>query len=190
MQCEFFSPNSGVNSLMWILGGEFLGGEFLRGLFLLENIGPKNSTPEFGPKIRGWKIRIPEFDPKFGFRRRKIPSAETWTWKEKWNRGGPKRAELKLFSMGGLLERLCLPPSFFLPPPPRLAFSENPKGPKIEKIQDRQISISTPSKPLFFVGNSEGEDWNFQSRLKFSSEIEIFNRDWIFSIFGPLGKSC
>ena len=44
----------------------------------------------------------------------------------------------------------------------------NPKGPKIEKIQDRppglkfsieiEISISTPSKPLFFVGNSEGQD--------------------------------
>ena len=72
--------NSGVNFLMWILGGEFLGGEFLRGLFLLENIGPKNSTPEFDPKIRGSKIRIPEFDPEFGFTRCRIPSAETCSW--------------------------------------------------------------------------------------------------------------
>ena len=65
---------------MWIFGGEFLGGVILRGLFLLENIGPKNSTPEFDPKIRGSKIRIPEFDPKFGFTRCKIPSAETCPW--------------------------------------------------------------------------------------------------------------
>ena len=47
------------------MGGEFLEGEFLRGLFFLETIGPANSTPELGPKIRGSKIRIPEFDPKF-----------------------------------------------------------------------------------------------------------------------------
>ena len=80
MQCEFFSPNSGVNFLMWILGGEFLGGEFLRGLFLLENIGPTKMTPEFGPKIRGSKIRIPEFGVEFGFMRCKIPSAETCPW--------------------------------------------------------------------------------------------------------------
>ena len=66
--------------MMWILGGESLEGEFLRGLFLLENIGPKNSTPEFGPKIRDSKICIPEFDPKFGLTRCKIPSAETCPW--------------------------------------------------------------------------------------------------------------
>ena len=50
-----------------------------------------------------------------------------------------------------------------------------------------KISSEPPSKPLLFVGNSQGQDWKFQSRLKISSEIEIFNRDWIFSIFGPLG---
>ena len=50
-----------------------------------------------------------------------------------------------------------------------------------------KISSEPPSKPLFSVGNSEGQDWNFQSRLKISSEIEIFNRDWFSSIFGPLG---
>ena len=33
VQCEFFSPNSGVNFLVGILGGEFLEGEFLRGSF-------------------------------------------------------------------------------------------------------------------------------------------------------------
>ena len=32
-----------------------------------------------------------------------------------------------------------------------------------------------------FVGNSEGRDWTFQSRLKISSEIDFF------SIFAPLG---
>ena len=32
----------------------------------MEEVGPKNSTPEFGPKFRGSIIRIPEFDPKFG----------------------------------------------------------------------------------------------------------------------------
>ena len=36
------------------------------------------------------------------------------------------------------------------------------------------------------MGNSAGRDWNFQSRLKCSSEIVIFKRDWIFSIFGLL----
>ena len=72
---------------------------------------------------------------------------------------------------------------------------KDPKGPKIEKIQDLEIfkrdwkfQASHPLNPFFFVGNSEGRDWNFQSRLKISSEIENFNRDWIFSIFGPLGE--
>ena len=38
-----------------------------------------------------------------------------------------------------------------------------------------KISSEPPSKPLvFFVGNSESQDWNFQSRLKISSEIEFF----------------
>ena len=73
VQCEFFSPGSGVNFLMWIFGGEFLGGEFLRGLFLLENIGPKNLTPEFDPKIRGSKIRIPNSTPNSGSRGAKSP---------------------------------------------------------------------------------------------------------------------
>ena len=70
--------------------------------------------------------------------------------------------------------------------------------PKIEKIQDRRpglkfsseienIKRATQQTPIF-VGNSEGQDWKFQSRLNISSEIEIFNRDWIFSIFGPLGN--
>ena len=37
------------------------------------------------------------------------------------------------------------------------------------------------------MGNSGGQDWKFQARLKFSSEIENFKRSWIFSRFGPLG---
>ena len=47
----------------------------------------------------------------------------------------------------------------------------------------RQATHQTP----IFVGNSEGRDWNFQSRLKFTSEIKNFNRDWNYSIFGPSG---
>ena len=69
---EFFDVNFGRwISWAWIFEGA---------LFLLENIGPKNSTPEFGPKIRGSKIRIPEFGVEFGFTRCKIPSAETCPW--------------------------------------------------------------------------------------------------------------
>ena len=54
-----------------------------------------------------------------------------------------------------------------------------PKRPKIEKFQDRppglKFSISkraTQQTPIFFCG----EFW--RSGLKFSIEIEIFNRDW------------
>ena len=48
---------------------------FSGGLFLLEKIGPKNSTQEFGSEIRASKICLAEFVPKFGFRRCKIPCA-------------------------------------------------------------------------------------------------------------------
>ena len=71
-----------------------------------------------------------------------------------------------------------------------------PKGPKIEKIQDRPLGLkftieienfkrSTQQTPIFC-----GDFW--RSGLKFSIEIEKFNRDWkikrdwFFSIFGPL----
>ena len=47
-----------------------------------------------------------------------------------------------------------------------------------------QARLIISSEPPFFVGNSEGRDWNFQSRFKFSIEIENFKRDWNFSIFG------
>ena len=50
-----------------------------------------------------------------------------------------------------------------------------------------KFSSAPPTKPLFFVGNSGGQDWKFQARLKFSSEIENFKRSWNFSRFGPLG---
>ena len=54
-----------------------------------------------------------------------------------------------------------------------------------------KFSSEPPSKPLFLWGNSEGRDWKFQSRLNISSEIEMFNRDWIFPIsIGPLGKQA
>ena len=50
-----------------------------------------------------------------------------------------------------------------------------------------KISSEPPAKPPFSVGNSEGQHWKFQARLKFSSEIENFKRDWNVSIFGPSG---
>ena len=59
-----------------------------------------------------------------------------------------------------------------------------PKGPKIEKIQDRppglkfsieieHFNLDTQQRPIFC-----GEFW--RSGLKFSIEIEIFKRDWNF----------
>ena len=58
-------------------------------------------------------------------------------------------------------------------------------------------SSEPPTKPLFFVGISQGQDWTFQARLKFSSEIENFKRKLeifkrsseidLFSRFGPPG---
>ena len=39
---------------------------------------------------------------------------------------------------------------------------------------------------LLFVGNSEGQDWKFQARLKFSGEIENFKRDSKFPKFNPV----
>ena len=65
----FFRPISGVE----FRKGEFLEGEFFRRALLLEKTESINSTQEFGSKIRAYKIRFPEFGPKFGFRRRKIP---------------------------------------------------------------------------------------------------------------------
>ena len=88
----------GVNFLMWILGGEFLEGEFLRGLFLLENIGPKNSTP-------GSKIRIPEFGVEFGDANCKIPSAETCPWFFSYFRGPTWGGGFRIFGILGLWAR-------------------------------------------------------------------------------------
>ena len=68
-----------------------------------------------------------------------------------------------------------------------------PKGPKIERI----LKIALWDWEMFIKRECEhfkqaahqtpiigGEFW--RSRLKFSSEIEKFKRDWISSIFGPL----
>ena len=63
---EFFGPISGLNFGRWILGGEFLEGEFFWGPLLLEKTESKNSTREFGSKIRASEIRFPEFGPKSG----------------------------------------------------------------------------------------------------------------------------
>ena len=69
-------PISALNFGRSILGGEFLEGEFFRGHLLLDKTRSNNSTQEFGSKIWVSKICFPEFVPKFGFRRCKIPCAE------------------------------------------------------------------------------------------------------------------
>ena len=53
-------------------------------------------------------------------------------------------------------------------------------------IKTENFKRATRQTPIF-KGNSEGQDWTFRVRLKISSEIEIFKRDEILSIFGPLG---
>ena len=82
--------------LGWILEGEFWEVNFSTvnfsgGLFSWKKIGPKNSTQEFGSKIRASKIRLAEFGPKFGFRRCKIPCAEICPW---WFHSVNKRPNL------------------------------------------------------------------------------------------------
>ena len=67
-----------------------------------------------------------------------------------------------------------------------------PKGPKIETIQDlenvkRDWNFKRAThQTLFFVGNSQGQDWTFQARLKFQARLQ-FQARLFFSIFGPLG---
>ena len=53
--------------------------------------------------------------------------------------------------------------------------------------RDWKFQASHPPKSLFLWGILKVRDWKFQARLKFSIEIESFNRDWFFSIVGPLG---
>ena len=107
VQCEYFGPISGLNFGRWILRGEFLEGEFFRGPLLLEKKS-KNSAQEFGSKIRASKIRSPEFGPKFGFRRCKIPCADFCPWE---NRTRPESENRKIsfseFVPG--FENSCLP---------------------------------------------------------------------------------
>ena len=56
--------------------------------------------------------------------------------------------------------------------------------------RDSDSQASHPARPFFWGGgggNSEGRDWNFQARLKFSSEIEHSIEIGFCSRFGPLG---
>ena len=68
---EFWKVNFG----RWIPWGWIFQGASVAG-----KTGLKNSTQEFGSKIRASKFRFPEFGPKFGFRRCKIPCAEIYPW--------------------------------------------------------------------------------------------------------------
>ena len=67
MQCDHFFLDFRLNLGRWISRGQFLEGEFFRGPLLLEKTGPKNSTREFGSKIRVSKISFPKFGPNSGF---------------------------------------------------------------------------------------------------------------------------
>ena len=68
--------------------------------------------------------------------------------------------------------------------------ARGPKGPKIEKIKTSPPGLKLSSgNEIFkraahrcFVENSQGRDWNFWLRLKFSNEIENFKRDWSSSL--------
>ena len=62
--------------LGWILEGEFWEVNFLRVNFLGGLICWKNRMKNFDPRIRVFKVRLPEF----GFRRCKIPCAEICPW--------------------------------------------------------------------------------------------------------------
>ena len=79
--CVFFWPDfwvefGEVNFGSWISRGWIFQGASL----LLEKQDQKNRPKEFGSKIRVSKICCPEFGPKFGFRRRKIPCADFCPW--------------------------------------------------------------------------------------------------------------
>ena len=50
-----------------------------------------------------------------------------------------------------------------------------------------KFSSEPPTAALFLVGKPRHRDWNFRATLKISIEIEIFERDRIFSIVGPSG---
>ena len=109
------------------------------------------------------------------------------------------------------LDDMIRGPTFIYPHPPI------PRGPKswknsrspsgIENFQARlkwmtfsseieNFKRATHQTPIF-VGNSRGQDWKFQARLKFSSEIENFKRKLevfkrsseigFFQDSGPLG---
>ena len=51
-----------------------------------------------------------------------------------------------------------------------------------------KFSSEPPTKAPVFVGSSEGRDWKFRARMKFSIDIEDFKRD-CFSRLRPLGFS-
>ena len=78
MALQKCNVNFSVRILGWIswcefLEGEFLEGEFLRGLVLLENIGPKHSTPEFGPRFGAQKFASQNSTPNSGSQGAKSP---------------------------------------------------------------------------------------------------------------------
>ena len=81
----------------------------------------------------------------------------------------------------GLFLGVCLSPTLCSKPP-----KNSPKGPKIEKNQDRppglkfsfEIFKRAIHQAPIFVGNSEGPGLKFSSEIEIVSiEIENFNRD-------------
>ena len=73
MQREFFGPISGLNLGRWISGSEFLEGDFLGALSAGKKAGSKNSTQEFGSKIRRSKFVSQNSAPNSGSGRAKSP---------------------------------------------------------------------------------------------------------------------
>ena len=70
-----------------------------------------------------------------------------------------------------------------------------PKGPKIEKIQDRPPGLKFSSEienlkraahqTPNFVENSRGQDSTFQARLKFQARLIISSELYLFQSLGP-----
>ena len=64
VQCEFFSPSSGVKFLMWILGGEFFGRWiFERALFIGKH-RTRKCDPRIRPQYSGLKNLHPRIRPR------------------------------------------------------------------------------------------------------------------------------
>ena len=51
-------------------------------------------------------------------------------------------------------------------------------------MQDRILKIRSLASLGLFVGNDQGRDWNFQSRLNIHSRLKLSIQDWNFQPYG------